>query len=227
MSKSASSLYDLCLERVRDVYKYNWDQTEVLPNSIQTDLLRRWLYCDEEMDVVEWHTYSHLRSWRDIKFNMTPDLYIAIMMLPWEVPEFVHEINHVVIRFVEWVCYENDQYCIRRLCDSCFATVSKIFKRWHGNYWQENKWRFRSVHSHSVVEGEEMINIIWQHDNWCYRCITTSLLDIFSEDQCEDETEFHYMRHIETRDAEWKSNYILPNFVTDAEYAEVSIFDRS
>ena len=41
------SLRDLAKRRIQEVYKNNWEQTKVLPTTLQHELLLAWLRCDE------------------------------------------------------------------------------------------------------------------------------------------------------------------------------------
>jgi len=214
------SLYNLCKTNIRNIYKENWSELDVLPKIIKDDLLRSFLLCEEDFSCTDYWDNNVIECWRDVKAEMDSEMFVRIMTHPLEVPTFANDENHIILRYIEW---RTSDQTIRRLCEACFISIAKPYQEWCGNLWEERNWSFRNVNVHEQETGDRLLYSIWDIHAWCHRCITTSLLDIFDEDECEEETEFHYSRFVNVLRQSWKSNWMQGKYIDDDEYAAVSI----
>lgn len=216
-------LYDICVAKVKDLYRDNWEETQILPRPIQNDLLTSWLHCEDvSMDPCCFDTWiSHISSWDELK-PIDAQVFVALMNHPFEVPRFAHEENHVVKRYIHWSQpRSNARYKI--LCPRCFNAIAKPGKDWSGNWWDEKGWVFHAMVNHSIVPGDMLLYQIWAVEAWCSRCITGTLLDIYSSYECEERTEFHMVEGII---AQFNSGRIHGNYTTDAVYATIPDSDK-
>lgn len=185
------SLYTLTKRAVRRIFKDNWDETKVLPVTIQKELLNDWLKCDEELldDFEEENSILEtVNSWRRIKRIMCPQLFVDLMNHPNVVPSFACELNHVVKDCIHW----HHNGVIDNLCQWCFSDIANVRALDSADVWHRNGWLFFKFDWHTLVLGEDILREVHDSENWCSRCITRSLIDIMSDDECEDTTRYHY-----------------------------------
>lgn len=190
------SLYSLTKAAVKRIYKNNWDETKVLPATIQKELLNDWLKCDEKLlDSFEEENniLEYINSWERIKRIMSPQLFVDLMNHPYVVPNFVNEFNHVIKKYVAWYPDFKTKNVLN-LCTWCFTDIADPHAPDSGDVWKRNGWHFVRVNRHVYVYGVDMLDEIHDCSNWCSRCITHSLIDIYDQDECEDKTLFHYTK---------------------------------
>lgn len=186
------SLYSLTKLAVRRIYKDNWDETKILPATIQKELLTDWLKCDDEVlsDFEEENSIlEHVNSWRRIKRIMCPQLFVDLMNHPNVIPSFACELNHVIKDCISW--HHNGG--VENLCQWCFAHIADVRAPNSADVWERNGWMFFKHDWHNLVFAEDILKEVHDSNNWCSRCVTRSLIDILSEDECEDTTRFHYL----------------------------------
>jgi hypothetical protein len=219
VSRSPSTLRTLAKTSVRKTYCRHWDFIKNIPKGLQRELLFDWLnnfdiLSDTQSDADIFFIFD---SWQDIKENMCTALFVRIMIHPFAVPSWVYEKNYVVGKFIDWTSL-TPTVQTRSLCELCFKQMSMIDEPWHGNYWSEKQWFFRRRHSHDIIDGDEMLSVVWYIKNWCSHCITTSLIDIHEKHhyECNHSGLFH-----ENYSDYWESQNITPSFVSDDEWHRV------
>jgi hypothetical protein len=189
------SLYDITKKKVREVYKNNWNETKVLPKTIQRELLLDWLRCDEKIsesdDDVERIVARMERGWEALK-PFGPTTFVYLMRLPDEVPPFAHERNHIIWDFYLW--YEQGRE--KKICEPCYSGKSRFYRPGSANEWLEKGWVFKRVENHSMIDGDRLLeNLIWDEDNWCSLCIVEPLwIHILDDDDCLFDYEYHLKR---------------------------------
>lgn len=183
------------MHKVQNVYKHNWNCTNILPITIQNELLTRWLQCiesipvnDDDLKLIETVCNS---SWSAMK-PITPNVYVYLMMLPNYIPLFAAEVNHIIWEFYKW----NKNGMIKNLCNECFIYISKYYREYSANYWFENNWTFDKIVKHTVTNAEDILDdVIWDSNSWCSNCICGSLIeDIFEEEHCLEYENHHWIR---------------------------------
>jgi hypothetical protein len=116
------------------VYKNNWNETKVLPKTIQRELLLDWLRCDEKIsesdDDVERIVARMERGWEALK-PFGPTTFVYLMRLPDEVPPFAHERNHIIWDFYLW--YEQGRE--KKICEPCYSGKSRFYRPGSANEW--------------------------------------------------------------------------------------------
>lgn len=170
-----STLYNMAKFGVMQVYKNHWEETRVLPELIQTDLLRTWLTCEETIpesdEDIERINEAVPDGWDPNGWAewlpVTIDKYLTLMRLPDEVPPFVAEFNIVYWKYYIW----NDGMVKWNICKSC--AVSKGLNLFYAaNYWKEKGWSFQRVEDQQQFRGDEVLPwLIWDENSWCQYCI--------------------------------------------------------
>lgn len=186
------SLRDLAKRRIQEVYKNNWEQTKVLPTTLQHELLLAWLRCDETIPESNNELEKILKTMEDGWESMKPitsTMFLYLMRLPDEVPPFAADKNHVIWNYYEW----HRGAHMTKLCSSCMGIKSKFYKPYSANLWLDNNWQFKRVEDHSVYDGEELLDkLIWNEDNWCSNCITEPLWEhILDSNDCFLDYNYH------------------------------------
>lgn len=189
------TLRDIAKTRVRDVYRNHWNETKILPTSLQHELLLAWLRCDESMpesdEDLERITAAMEDGWESMK-PIGPKMFLYLMRLPDAVPPFAQERNHIIWNFYEW----NDNGNIKKICGCCLCAKGQFYKPYSANMWLDNGWSFKHIQDHSMLDGDQLLeNLIWDEDNWCSSCITEPLWEhILDDDDCLDEYDYHLKR---------------------------------
>lgn len=215
------SLYGTCKERVKHLYKDNWDEVDCLPITIQRDLLTDWLMCEDVPDDNWAITLLSFNSWQDM-LPIPPQIFVALMNHPFEIPRFAHEENHVVKRYVHW-SQPNRDVPYKLLCPGCFNHIAKPGREWSGNWWEEMGWVFHAMVNHTVVAGDVLLYEIWATEAWCSRCITGSLLSIYSPYECSEMSEFHM---IEGDVEQFNSGRLQGHRVSAQDYLNIPASDK-
>lgn len=182
------SLFELSKLKTRDTYRFNWQVIiNSLPKTIQLELLSDWLKCneqlpssDEELDrILEFFATRTIR-WE----RLSTEEFLYIMQHPEEVPDFAFEKNHCHLKF--WTMTRPwDSEWKKRLCEPCFVSESKFYKPYSENLWKERGVIFTETRDHCIIDGDDLLSeFLWDARNWCERCISTPLFNIFDEDDC-------------------------------------------
>lgn len=189
------SLRSLAMNTVQRVYKHQWHLVNVLPQSMQHELLEAWLKCDETIPMSDddlLKVENMIASgWKGMR-PWCPQAFIYIMMLPNEVPSFAYEDNHLIYEYYLW----EKENCEMNLCIPCYISVSKEYRQFSANYWLDQGWKFYKVKDHVRVPGDGLLDVLWSRASWCDRCICEPLIDdiIDYEDCCYDH-HYHRKRH--------------------------------
>ncbi|AAO38889.1 non-structural protein NS-3 [Blattella germanica densovirus 1] len=198
-----ASLKDLCKQAVLKYYRWNWKKTEVLPVTLQNELLTDWLKCDEVVleEFEELNERAHqcdyeVNVWRRIKQIMCPQIYVGLMEHPDTVPQFAFDHSHIITTSIVWYKEEynseTESYERERLCSQCWYRMANPRADDSADQWYMNGWTFGREYSHyCVCSKEDVLDIIQDKNNWCAICVTQSLIDILTYDECVAETEFH------------------------------------
>ena len=187
---NAPSLYDMCKLKTRETYRSNWGEVTCLPQTIQKDLLKDWLHCDEIMplssdeesqitDIIDLQSPYHITRNRP----MTVECFIALMNHPFEVPNFCDITCHI---HHEYYIQTNMNTRIKsRLCKQCFFTISDYYKPYSANLWKLQGVYYTLYKNHTVVDAENVLQeIIWEPKNWCDHCIIEPLCYILDYSEC-------------------------------------------
>lgn len=201
------SLYELSKLKVRETYRYDWKHVkDSLPKTVYVELLEDWLKCEEELPesdddyerVINYFSNKSI-NWREL----TDEEFVYVMRHPNEVPEFAYEKNHIHLNYYIYRSVNNPN-CERRLCEACFSYLSKFYKYYSGNLWQEQGIMFDHVKDHCIVEGDELLEeFVWKAKNWCDNCPTAALFNIIDEEDCR----FFYNLHTRKRTFNCDSDY--------------------
>lgn len=220
---NSESLYQLCVNKVKTVYRDFWDETDILPRTVKNDLLESWLLSEDVCEDTRCADMflSHISSWEELK-PIDPQIYVALMNHPFEVPRFGNEENHVVKRYIHWA-QPNRNVRYKILCPPCFNYIAKPARDWSGNWWNEMGWIFHAMVNHSVIPGDMLLYEIWATEAWCSRCITGTLLDIYSANECSERSEFHMVEGVMDQ---FNSGRLHGNFISEREYADVPASDK-
>ena len=66
-----------------------------------------------------------------------------------------------------------------------FCFWIKVLKPYSENLWKERGVIFTETKDHCIVDGDELLpEFLWDARNWCERCISTPLFNIFDEEDC-------------------------------------------
>lgn len=190
-----STLYNMARKAVKMVYKNNWDETKILPKTLQQDMLISWLQCDESIPEDEEDIYRITRAMDDGWESMKPinsTMFLYLMRLPDAVPPFAYESNHIIWDYFVWI----EGVTEKKICEFCMTTKGQPYRPYSANLWLENGWTFKRIQDHSVLCGDEILDcLIWDKENWCNECITQPLwVHILDDDECLDEFQYHLKR---------------------------------
>lgn len=186
------TLYDICKHRVQVVYKNNWDETKILPQSVQHELLLSWLRCEETVpesdEDIEKILENMKDGWEAMK-PISPLMFLYLMRLPDEIPPFANYRNHVIWDYYEW--HKGGE--MEKLCSPCMSSKSQFYKPWSANLWLENDWIFKHVEDHDVYRDYELLEkLIWDESNWCSNCLIEPLWEhILDDDDCLEDYDYH------------------------------------
>lgn len=215
MLRSPCTLRDSCIKAVKSVYRSNWSAVEVLPRTLQDELLWSWLRCDESQPLSD----DELAAYMDIleesdevwNRNFSPEEFVRLMRLPVGIcPPFAHNVSHVIYEYIKWVKPESKCY----LCYSCYLSIAQPFLQYSKNLWELNGWEFYKMKTHEVVKGDDVLEeVIWNEENWCSRCITFSLIKaIVNYEDCLYEYDFHLKkRRYYDSSADEETDYTVPD----------------
>lgn len=192
---SPKTLYALAKKTVRNVYKNHWNETKVLPKSIQRELLKDWLRCDETLpesgDELDKIVERMEDGWESL-LPMCPAIFIHLMRLPNEVPPFAYERNHIIWNYYKWT----DDGIEKKICANCFVNIGQRYKPFSANLWFDKNWSFERIEDHTMLSGDELLeDLIWLAENWCVNCIYEPLWEhIFDDADCLAEYDYHFKR---------------------------------
>lgn len=187
---NAPSLYDMCKLKTRETYRSHWDEVACLPQTIQTDLLKDWLYCDEIlplsddektqiMELVELQSPYHITRTRPISV----ECFIALMNHPFEVPYFCDIVCH--IHFEYYIQTHMNTRKQSRLCKQCFFTISDYYKPYSANLWKQQGVYYTLYKNHTVIDADNILQeIVWEPNNWCDHCIIEPLCYVMDYSEC-------------------------------------------
>lgn len=186
------SLFRLSIKAVSETYKHHWSHTSDLPHSIQRTLLANWI--EDQNDITidlsdrDKATRRINREWEQL-CPISPQTYVDLMMCDALVPSFYYYESHVILRYFTWESKDD----VLNLCEECFISKSKFYRKYSANAWLEKGWRFFKNRGHIAVWGSTLFEkIIWNKDMWCALChCGTFILDILSEDECGTHENFH------------------------------------
>lgn len=225
------TLRSLALRAVQITFRHNWNLTNVLPVSLQRELLLLWLRCEESIPTDDEDLnkiFERIPSnWCDSR-PVCAQTFVDLMSLSDdEVPHFCDELNHVVYDYIVQCFYGST--IEKSLCEICYIKLGKPYLPYSANYWFDQGWYFKRIKAHEVVHAENILmNVIWNADNWCKECVTEPLFDIKDEWNCEMDTDFHRKtRRISDSDDEDSiifsyTNPIVGNKIDDVMYNFVS-----
>lgn len=195
MVNQPKSLYNLCIDRSKEVFRFNWQVViDNLPKLISDELLRSWLQCTEAMETSDSDMSEILQFFANNTIdweNLSLDDFLMLMQHPEdEVPEFAFEKNHCLKSYYLMVrLWSNID---KKICETCFIRESKFYKPYSDNLWRDKRITFKKISDHTVVKGEDLLSeYIWDPDNWCELCICNPLFKIFDESDCKIFFNFH------------------------------------
>lgn len=183
-----SNLADLCLkafclslEDARVIEHLN------LPHSFKLkmrgEVKKLWVTQNALVDVKGFNYSSiDLLNMDRLKLNM-------LMNHPFEVPEFVFEVNHVVWDFYLWKGGD----ITFNICVICAKRLFQFDNHRVEYYWGVQNFKIFHCKNHKQIDGGDMLTkVIWDHNNYCDICVIQSLYIIYSEEECREDSTFHY-----------------------------------
>lgn len=205
---SASSLYKLCLSKTVQTYTHFWKYTEVLPESIQRDLLVEGLLCNEDLPISDTddncETCLSMSTLWSGTTPFTSETFVHLFTLPDEIPPFAYEKNHILFNYIIEQKRSGINQIVRRkrLCKPCFLIVSEASKCYSMNLWLERNVSYLRISRHTVADGEDLLkDIIWDLNNWCERCTIEPLFKIIDDDECFRYHNYHLKRRTSWSDS--------------------------